>query len=132
MGAEIFDAIRAGNAGRVREILASDPQQAGVRNERGHSAVLIAQYHKKKDLVELLLAAGPELDLFDASSVGRLDRVKELAQKDPSAIRGYSSDGFTPIHLASYFGYPGVVEFLITRGADVNAVARNAMKVQPL
>jgi ankyrin repeat protein len=132
MAAEIFDVIRAGNAERLREILAHDRAQASVRNERGHSAVLIAQYHRKKDLVELLLAAEPELDLFDAASVGRVERVRALLDEDPSRLESWSSDGFTPLHLAAFFGYAGVVELLLARGARVNPVARNAMKVQPL
>src|ERR1051325_7358179 len=101
MSAEIFDVIRAGNAARLKEILAADRAQAAVRNERGHSAILIAQYHHKKDLVEMLLAAEPELDLFDAASVGRLDRVRGLLDQDPSRVNAWSSDGFTPLHLAS-------------------------------
>jgi uncharacterized protein len=132
MGAEIFDVIRAGNSDRLREILSADPSQAGVRNERGHSAVLIAQYHRKKDLVEMLLAAEPELDVFDAASVGRVERVRGLLDADPSGLHAWSSDGFTALHLAAFFGYPRVVELLLSRGAQVNAVARNPMKVQPL
>ena len=132
MSSEIFDVIRGGNASRLREILAADPAQAAVRNERGHSAVLIAQYHRKADLVEILLAADPELDLFDAASVGRLDRVRELLDADPSKLGAWSSDGFTALHLAAFFGYPRVVEHLLSRGAPANPVARNPMKVQPL
>ena len=132
MSAEIFDVIRAGNVVRLKEILAADRGQAGVRNERGHSAVLIAQYHRKNDLVDLLLAAEPELDLFDAASVGRVDRVRALLDQDPARVNGWSSDGFTPLHLASFFGYAKVVELLLARGAEVNPVARNPMKVQPL
>ena len=132
MAAEIFDVIRAGNAARLREILAQDSAQAGARNERGHSAVLIAQYHKKTDLVGLLLAAEPELDLFDAASVGRVERVMALLDLDPSRLNAWSSDGFTALHLAAFFGHAAVVKLLLARGADVNPVARNPMKVQPL
>src|SRR3990172_3751042 len=110
MDDEIFDVIRAGNAERLREILAADRGAAGARNERGHSAVLIAQYHHQKDLVAILLAAEPELDLFDAASVGRVDRVRALLDESPSRISAWSSDGFTALHLAAFFGFPKVVE----------------------
>src|SRR5262245_8353227 len=62
---EIFDVIRAGNKARLETLLASDRQLVNVRNESGHSPVLIAQYHHKHDLVAVLLAAGPTLDVFD-------------------------------------------------------------------
>ncbi len=132
MAAEIFDAIRAGNTERLKEILASDRAQLNARSERGHSPVMIAQYHRKKDLVQEILAAGPELDVFDAATVGRADRVTQHLDRDPSLIGAYSSDGFTALHLAAYFGFPEAVKVLLARGASVNAVARNPMKVQAL
>src|SRR5687767_4934366 len=127
MSSEIFDVIRGGNASRLREILATDPSQATQRNERGHSPVLIAQYHRKKDLVEILLSADPELDLFDAASVGRVDRVRAILEADPAKLTSWSGDGFTPLHLAAFFGYPEVVELLLSQGAGPNPVARNPM-----
>lgn len=33
-----------------------------------------------------------------------------------------SNLGWTPLHLASYFGHKPVVEFLLDQGADINAV----------
>ncbi len=35
MSAELFSAIESGNAGRVRELLASDPAAAGVKDGEG-------------------------------------------------------------------------------------------------
>ncbi len=129
---ELFDAIRAGDASRVRTLLTTDPSAVNRRNERGHSPVLIAQYHHKHELVALLLDAGPELDIFDAASVGRSARVATLLDRDPSLINGYSGDGFLPLGLAAFFGHPDTVRLLLARGADVAAVARNPMRVQAL
>ena len=75
---EVFDVIRQGDAARLRALLAADPSLVNARNERGHSPVLIAQYHHKHELVALLLDAGPELDIFDAASVGR--GVREIGR----------------------------------------------------
>lgn len=129
---ELFDAIRAGDGERVGALLAADPGLVNARNERGHSPVLIAQYHKKRDLVAVLLAAGPELDVFDAASVGRTDRVAELLDRDPSKLNAYSGDGFFPLGLAAFFGHPETVRLLLARGADVGQVARNPMRIQAL
>ncbi len=134
MGAaqEIFDVIRAGDAVRLKALLAADPSLAGKRNAQGHSPVLIAQYHHRRELVGLLLATKPELDIFDAASVGDTSRVGELLQRDPSLVNVYSGDGFYPLGLAAFFGHPETVQLLLARGADVTQVARNAMKVQAL
>lgn len=132
MRTEFFDAIRAGDAARLEALLAADPALAASRTEAGHSAVLLAQYHRRRDLVARLLEAGAPLDIFDAAAVGRTDRVAELLDEDPELVTAYSSDGFYPLGLAAYFGHPGTVRVLLARGADVTQVARNRMRVQPL
>jgi ankyrin repeat protein len=129
---EIFDVVRAGDTVRLKALLAAEPGLVNVRNERGHSPVLIAQYHHKKDAVAVLLAAGPDLDLFDAASVGATARVAALLDRDPSQLNAYSNDGFYPLGLAAFFGHPETVRLLIARGADLAQVARNPMRVQPL
>jgi len=134
MGAaqEIFDVVRAGDTERLKSLLASEPGLVNVRNERGHSPVLIAQYHHRSNALAVLLAAGPELDLFDAASVGDTARVAALLDGDPSQINAYSNDGFYPLGLAAFFAHPETVRLLISRGADLAQVARNPMRVQPL
>lgn len=129
---EIFDVVRAGDTTRLKALLAAEPGLVNARNERGHSPVLIAQYHHKNDAVAVLLAAGPDLDLFDAASVGDTARVAALLDRDPSQINAYSSDGFYPLGLAAFFDHSDTVKLLIARGADLQQVARNPMKVQPL
>jgi uncharacterized protein len=94
--------------------------------------VLIAQYHHKGDLVAVLLAAGPTLDVFDAASVGRTDRVAELLDVDPALVNAYSPDGFFPLGLAAFFGHPDTVRLLLARGAEVGQVARNPMRIQAI
>jgi uncharacterized protein len=129
---EIFDVVRAGDTVRLQALLAAEPALVNMRNERGHSPVLIAQYHHKHDAVAVLLAAHPDLDLFDAASVGATPRVAALLDRDPAQVNAYSSDGFYPLGLAAFFGHPETVRLLLARGADVAQAARNPMRVQPL
>jgi uncharacterized protein len=129
---DLFDAIRAGNGGEVRAILERDPAAVNRRNDRGHSPVLIAQYHHKRDIVQDLLAARPELDVFDACCVGNTERVAAALDADPTLLNAYNSDGFFPLGLAAFFGHPETVKLLVARGADLAQVARNPMKIQAL
>src|SRR2546422_2722266 len=124
-GTELFDAIRAGDVARVRGLLATEPGLVNRRNERGHSPVLIAQYHHKSDVVAVLLGAGPQLDLFDACAVGRTERGAGLLDQDPSQVSAYSRGGFYPLGLAAFFGDPEAVRFVVTRRAGVAQGGRN-------
>lgn len=129
---DLFEAIRAGNGAEVRAILERDPAAVTRRNDRGHTPVLIAQYHRQREIVQDLLARDPELDIFDACCVGRTARVADLLDADPALLNAYNSDGFFPLGLAAFFGHPETVQLLVERGADLAQVARNPMKIQPL
>ena len=129
----IFDAIGAGDADQVRTLLRADPSLAQARcPASGISVVLSARYRHRADLVEAVLEAQPELDVFDAAAVGPLDRLRQLLDEDPGAAGRWSTDGFTPLHLGAFFAQPEAVALLLERGAEAGAVARNAMQVQPL
>lgn len=115
---EIFEVVRAGDTGRLQALLMANPGLANVRNERGHTPVLIAQYRDKHEAVALLLAAEPELDIFDAAAVGRTARVAEWLALDPGLLDAKSTMGFSPLGLAAFFGHQDTVKMLLARGAD--------------
>jgi uncharacterized protein len=96
------------------------------------SPILQARYADDVAELDRLLAAEPELDGFEAAAVGRTARLRELLDAEPGLVDGWSADGFTPLHLAAYFGHVEGVRLLLERGADVGAVSRNPLAVQPL
>ena len=96
------------------------------------SEILLALYNGEKEKLDELLASNPKLDIFEASALGKMPRVRNLIEDDESLVQSWSPDGFQPLHLASFFGQLATVRWLLDHGADVNAVAKNDMKVQPL
>lgn len=130
--AEVIKAIQEGNAEKLRGLIANDPALASAKDETGVSALLHARYRMREDLIEILLAANPQLDIFEAAALGKTERATQLLQQDPALVHAWSADGFTALHLASFFGHEGVARALLERGAEVGAAARNATRVMPL
>jgi uncharacterized protein len=129
---EALDAVEQGDLKRLRALLLDDPRLTGARGEGDVSLVLRAQYAMRDDLVEAILAAGPELNVHDAAAVGDTDRLSELLDAEPQLVRALAADGFAPAHLAAFFRRPDALRLLLDRGADPGAAAANDTRVAPL
>jgi ankyrin repeat protein len=129
---EFCDAIKAGEEARVLELIEKDSSLASARDSAGVSAILIATYYGRSDILKLLLECKPELDLFEACAVGRCDLVKEYLEDSPLAVNEFAADGFTPLGLAVFFERDEIVNCLLSLSADVNLASRNGFRVAPL
>jgi len=78
------------------------------------------------------LAESAELDVFEAASLGDVERLAELLDNEPGLATARSSDDFTALHYAAFFDGPKAARLLLERGADVNAFADNELGVHPL
>ena len=127
--AAFIDAIKAGEFERVKAMVSADPTLIDARSRTGDSAILTAVYHRQKEIVNLLVARGASLSLFEACAAGELERVERLLNERAAGAPGvndYSSDGWTPLHLAAFFGHARIAELLIANQADVLARSRGA------
>jgi ankyrin repeat protein len=129
---DVMQVLRTGDLERLRALLIMDPSLAEGRDETGVSILLLARYRSRMDMVELLLASRPQLDIFEAAALGRTDAVAALLQEDAMRVHAFSPDGFTPLHLAAFFAYPETATLLLEHGADPNAVAKNPSMVTPV
>jgi uncharacterized protein len=129
---ELIEAVKAGDADKVNALLAEDATLANAKDADGTSAVLIATYWGKRDIKKILLAAKPELSVHEAAAVGDEARLMAWIKAQPELLDAYSQDGFTPLQLGAFFSQADGVKFLLARGADVNAVSRNPMKLRAL
>ena len=130
--ADMMAAVAAGETERVSALLAEDSSLAMARGDDGVSAVLLARYRFDRPTMDALLAADPDLDLFEASAVGRVDRVRVAIDDDRESVRRLSPDGYTALHLAAFFGKPEIARALLDAGAPVDTYTTNDLANQPL
>jgi len=118
---EFFEAVRKGEAERIREFLARDRSLINAKTERGFSPVTVAAYYGQREALKTILAHKPMMTVHEAALAGDLERVRQLVDADQRLANDTSSpDGFPPLGLAAYAGQARVVKYLIAQGADVN------------
>jgi len=130
--ADVLTTIQRGDLDGLKHVLSVDPASAAARNAAGVSALVLARYANRADMVDALLAADPALDVFEAAMFGSLDRLEEILRATPESAAAWSPDGFTALHLAAAFGPPEAVATLLAVGADPCLAARNVTRSTPL
>jgi len=129
---ELIDAVTADDAARVAVLVADDPTLAAARDRDGVSAIMLARYRGDRATTDALLATDPDLDVFEATALGYLDRLRERLDEDPWRATAFSADGFTALHFAAFFGKVEAARTLQAAGADPGAYSQNDQHVQPL
>jgi ankyrin repeat protein len=129
---QFFDAIHSGDVSAVQALLDQNPELVRITNESGVPALTEAVYRRQPEIVAVLENRGAKTDLFSASMLGRAESLRDTLAAAPDGVNSFSPDGWTPLHLATFFGQRECVELLLNAGAKVNERSTNAMQNMPL
>jgi len=124
--------VKSGNLDAVRADLAADPALLNAANEAGQSPFLLAKYYRQPKIADYLLSLKPRLDVFTLCVAGHASDVLAEIAKSPELLEAHSGDGWTPLHLAAFFGWAELANVLIDKGANVESRSTNSMKNTPL
>jgi ankyrin repeat protein len=127
----LIEAAKDGDERRVRALIAEDPTLAGARLPSGESPVMAALYRGHRALALVLVDLGAELDVFASAALGHRGGLIASLER-PGAVAAHAYDGWTALHLASFFGHLEAARILIAAGADPGAVSRNSLHNTPL
>ena len=130
---EFLKAVSQGRTADASKLLNENPRLAFAHEGHGISALMLALYSQQPSVVQLLLAKRHgDLSVFEAAALGQDGVLQSLLARTPGLAKEYGPDGFTALHLSSYFGHPLSMEQLIGAGADVNAYSHNKFHACPL
>src|SRR3954453_24033112 len=114
----------------VATITSGDPDAlaslANARDEQGVSALLLSLYHRRPEATDALLAAGAEVGPLEAAALGDVERLRGA----DLSVRG--GDGFTPLHLAAFFGGADAVRAILATGFSAHGDKENRFGVHPI
>ncbi|GIQ68087.1 ankyrin repeat domain-containing protein [Xylanibacillus composti] len=129
---QLMIAAKEGDTETMRILLQEHPELLHETMENGESPLTAAMYYGRRNSVELLLQLGVTVTVHEAAMLGDADTVAYLLDQEPSLLDTFSFDGWTPLHLACFFGGHEAAELLIQRGAQLNIASQNEMANCPI
>jgi ankyrin repeat protein len=126
----LFEAIKAGNLSLAVSMY-REMESEGTVVHNGMTPLLFCAYTGALHVAEALIEAGAMPDLYESIALGKLTEFYRNVHSF-EALDGYSSDGWTALHLAAFFGDVEMAEELVRRGANVMQVSINPMANTPL
>lgn len=127
----LLAAIRSRDYATIVQLLDEEPARAAMRATGGESLVLHSCYVGAPELAPVL-ARGRALEACEAAALGDVVALRAAIENDDDARVLRSSDGWTPLHLAAFFGQEDAVALLIDHGAPLDAHSTNATRNTPL
>ncbi|UZN06633.1 ankyrin repeat domain-containing protein [Leptospira santarosai] len=124
---EIFQAIVGGQKAKVIGLLKRDPSLFQSLTEEGITPVLFSLYYGKLDISKEIYEISPDRNLFEAAALGDPEETKRLLSGSSDTINSLSHDGWSALHLASYFGHLEIVRLLISSGADLGITSKSKL-----
>ncbi|XP_046580618.1 kinase D-interacting substrate of 220 kDa-like [Haliotis rubra] len=130
-GHDLYYASRSGDLEEVRRILAAGHADINSRGRWSRTPVMAAAEWEHGEVVELLVSRGADVSLVDddgdntlhwACMGGDRETVEYVLSLDGMDVNSRGWRSWTPVMRAAREGHRHVVEFLVSRGADVSLV----------
>ncbi len=103
---------------RMVGLLLAAKAEVNAKDNFGRTAI---SQSSSDSLWELLIAAGADASIHDATSNGMLERVRAMLKVHPDLVFVRDHHGRTPLHMAVSEEKCDLAKLLLASGADVNA-----------
>jgi ankyrin repeat protein len=127
----LLSAVGARDEAEVTRLLDEDPSLRSRTGPGGELLVLHACYLGVPELAPALAGDRP-FDACEAAAMGNRGALETALARDIDAHAMFSGDGWTPLHLAGFFGRDECAEILLASGASLTVISRNSTANTPL
>ena len=124
--------IQTGDAKALESLLETNPALATELTSHQVSPLMLACYYKKPELAVIVAKYLTNISFYESASINRIDLVAKHLHQSPNLIEEFSSDGFTGLGLAAYFGNEDVTRYFLLNGSDPNIPSQNGYNVFPI
>ncbi|MFZ5979648.1 MAG: ankyrin repeat domain-containing protein [Candidatus Zixiibacteriota bacterium] len=130
---DVFTAAEQGDSLTIARAVEENPQLLTAVDDRGYGLLHQAAYNNHRDMAEMLLARGADIDirsgsgstpLHGAAFYGHADMVRLLLEKG-ARIDIANAGGYTALLSAGAGNHGDIVRMLVERGAEVNVVGND-------
>jgi uncharacterized protein len=129
---QIYSLLKDRKIPEIIDWCGRDSSVLNFRDRNGVSLLMLSYYFKAPELSDFILSHREPTDIFEAVSAGEMNLAERYLNSDPTLLEAFSTDGFTPLGFASYFGRYDLVKMLLERGANPARPSRNAFAVAPI
>jgi len=135
---EIHDAAQQGDLAKIKRLLEKSPELLKSRSENEKTPLHFAAQGGHKDIVELLIAKGADVNAKNVAKETPLHYAAALAHKEvvdlliskEAVLNSETTDGSTPLHYSANLGSSEIIQVLVEKGVDING--RNKYGLTPL
>ena len=115
-----------GNLAKVKELIAANPALVNSRAPWNETPIEAATQMGNRPIIDFLIANGAPVDIFTASALGDVERVRRELVEDPSRADARGVHDLPSLYFAAIGGSVEVAELLLRSGAGVNDRAEAA------
>lgn len=128
----LYAAIKAGDEKALAEMIEADPTMVNRPHPSGTTPILYALYCGQAAIAKKLEDYGAPVEAAELTALGRQEALEARIEASPELVKQLAPDGFPLLCLAAHFGHEKIVDLLLAKGADPDAVAENVMRNRPL
>jgi uncharacterized protein len=128
---DVFDAARKGNAKQMLALINLKHDTINAINQNGFTPLILACYYGQKEIVEILINEGADLEknspegtaLLAAVYKGDIE-IARLFLLHKANINTTNYEGTTPLMFAVMAGNIEMVKLLLNQGSDKNRLSK--------